>query len=522
MLPAPTSLVRPRLAARGALIALAVSVLAACSPASSSPDSSSAAGSRPAFVVARISDMNGLDPQVATDFQTLDTLGLVYDRLVATNSSGKIVPDLATSWTISPDGRVITFTLRSAVRWQDGDLFTSADVKASLQRILNQATGAAARSNLTVISSIDIRGPHEVALDLSEPPTELLYSLATVNASILHTKDIAAGTVAKAPDGTGPFRWESWSQGQQVTLTANTSYFGGAPKISTLEFRVIPSEASILAGLRAGAFQLGLISDPSVAAQATGASQFSLIKEPSLAYHVLMLNGSRGALRNQRVREAISCAINRQQLIDTASNGDGTATGPITSPDYSYSSTAGLPCTPGDTAAARALLRQAGYPHGLTLRTIVPNGQWATASAEAQSLQSQLAEIGVNLQLQELSAGPYDDAWIAGQFDAAVSLNSGYYDPYLMYGRYFTVGGSLAIPAGLVSPTLSRLLNDANAASDEQTRHSLFQQLQQQLLVESPWVWTFRGDDYYLVAKSVRGFKPRPDGALTALATASS
>jgi peptide/nickel transport system substrate-binding protein len=514
---------RPRTACRRSAPvlagAVALALVAACSPGGSKPSGSSgsAAAASSTFVVARTGDIDKLDPQLATAFQTIETLGLVYSELVTTDAQGKVVGDLATKWTTSPDGKTVTFTLRNGVTWQDGSKFSSADVKASLARILDEKTGAVARSNLTVISSVDAPDASTVVLHLSQPSTSLLYSLASVNSAIESAKDIRAGTVGKTPDGTGPFAWKEWKQGQQVTLTANKNYFRGAPKIGTLEFRVIPDESSILSGMTAGAFQLGLISDPGVAKQATGGN-YTLVKQPALAYHTLMLNGRRGPLKNEKVRQAISCAIDRKQLLQTAAFDDGTVTGPITSPAFQYSATDGLPCTPGDTTQAKQLLASAGFAKGITLRTIVETGEYATAVAEGQNLQSQLAKIGVRLKLQQMSTSPYVTAWLAADFDAAVALNGGSYDPYLMYGRYWTPGASLAKPSGLDSPTLGDLLTRGNQTTDNAQRQSIFRELQKQLLVESPWVWTFRSDDYYLVGKNVHGFTPRPDEELTALA----
>lgn len=519
----PARIVRNRrLAALACASALALT-LAACSPNSSSPKSTKAAsgaGATSTFVVARTGDIDKLDPEAATAFQTVETLGLVYSTLVKTDANGKIVPDLATKWDTSADGRTVTFTLRSGVKWQDGSSFSSADVKATITRILDESTGAAARSNLLAISSVDTPNATSVVLHLSQPSAALLYSLASVNTSIVSAKDIAAGTVGKKPNGTGPFAWKRWDQGQQVVLTANKAYYGGAPKVGTLEFRVIPDESSILSGMKAGAFQLGLLSDPGVAKQASGGS-FKLVKQPALSYHTLMLNGRRGPLRNQQVRLAISCAVDRNQVLQTAAYGDGKVTGPITSPAFSYSDTAGLGCTPGDTGAAKSLLARAGYSHGITLKTIVETGEYATAVAEAQNLQSQLAKIGVQLHIQQLPTAPYVSAWLGANYDAAVALNGGSYDPYLMYGRYFTSGGSLAKPAGLESKKLSDLLNQGNATSDNAQRQTIYANLQKELLAESPWVWMFRGDDYYLVADDVNGFTPRPDELLISLATVS-
>jgi peptide/nickel transport system substrate-binding protein len=213
--------------------------------------------------------------------------------------------------------------------------------------------------------------------------------------------------------------------------------------------------------------------------------------------------------------------VDRNQVLQTAAYGDGEVTGPITSPAFKYSPTDGLPCTPGDTAKAKSMLTAAGYAQGFTLRTIVETGEYATAVAEAQNLQSQLGKIGVTLKLQQLSTSPYVTAWLAADYDAAVALNGGSYDPYLMYGRYYTEGGSLSKPAGLDSPKLASLLTQGNATTDEAQRRTIFGNLQKQLLTESPWVWTFRSDDYYLVGSKVSGFVPRPDEALSSLANAS-
>jgi peptide/nickel transport system substrate-binding protein len=167
------------------------------------------------------------------------------------------------------------------------------------------------------------------------------------------------------------------------------------------------------------------------------------------------------------------------------------------------------------------MLASAGYAKGFTLDTIVETGEYATATAEAQNLQSQLSQIGVKLELRQLATSPYVTAWLAADYDTAVALNGGSYDPYLMYGRYYTKGGSLSKPAGLDSPALSDLLNQGNATTDDGRRQTIYKSLQQELLKASPWVWTFRSDDYYLVNAGLKGFTPRPDELLSSLASVS-
>lgn len=505
-----------------AVVALVLVPAAACSPAGSGDGEKSARGGRGAtMVVARTGDIDVLDPHKATAFQTVQTLSLIYDRLVTTDAGGTIVPALAEKWEVSPDATSVTFTLRDGVTWHDGDPFTAADVKATLERILDEETAAVARSNLAMISSVETPDDRTVSLTLSAPNAAILYALSSTNASILHDKDIAAGTVDREPDGTGPFRFGKWAQGQQLTLEPNAKYFQGAPRIGRLQFRVIPSESSILAGMRAGRFQLGVVSDPSIAEQAEDSDGMKLVKQPTLAYHALMLNGRRGPLKDVRVRQAIACAIDRQQVVDTAAFGDGEVTGPITSPAFTYDEANGLPCTPGDTAAAKQLLSDAGQGDGFTLKTIVQTGEYATAGGEAQNVQAQLGEIGVELDLQQLASATYVKQWLAADFDAAVALNGGSSDPYLMYGRYFTDGGSLAGPAGLDSKELADLLVQGNGTTDDAARQEIYGELQQKLLELSPWVWMFRGDAYYLVGDDLTGFQARPDEALSSLGSAS-
>jgi peptide/nickel transport system substrate-binding protein len=128
------------------LVALSIGLAACSSSGSSTPGNSSSSTSSVPFVVANTSSVQKLDPQIATNFLDLQALGLVYQPLVTLSSSLQVVPDLASGWTFSSDSKSVTFTLRSGVKFDDGSTLTSADVKASLERVLNPKTAAAAAS----------------------------------------------------------------------------------------------------------------------------------------------------------------------------------------------------------------------------------------------------------------------------------------------------------------------------------------------------------------------------------------
>lgn len=496
--------------ARCAVIAPAVLLaVVGCNPASSQ-SADSASGS---FVVARTAGLDLLDPARATASQTVHTLDLVYDTLLGTNQQGELVPGLAKEWKVGDGGTTVTFRLRGGVSFHQGGKFTSADAEATLERLLDEKTGSVVRSYLLSIESIESPGEYTLVLRLKRPDTALLTALTYVGTAMLDAADIKAGSVAREPNGTGPFRWVSWKQGRQVTLGANAEYWNGSPKIRRLEFRVLPEESSILSGMKAGGFHLGVVSDPGVVRDAD-ADALQIMEQPTLSYHALMLGARSGPLSETKVRQAIACAVDRQEVIESAYFGHGKITGPITTPAYDDDPTAGLPCDPPDLRKARQLLAEAGYPGGFTLDTIVMVGGYSTATDVAQSLQAQLSKLGVRLRLKKQQTNVYVENWLAGDFDAAVALNGGSYDPYLLYNRYFTENGSLTEPAGLSSAKLDALLHRANSTTDEQRRHAFFRDLQREMLRLSPWVWLLRNPAFYLVGEDVRGFEPTPTRSL--------
>lgn len=507
---------------RGPLGTLTVCVavaVAGCNPTSGSDDGEGDGEGGP-FIVARTADIDGRDPARATAFQTVQTLDLVYDTLIATDDAGELEPSLATEWEVSEDGKTVTLTLRENVTFHDGATFTASDAKATLERVMDPDTGSVVASNLGNVAEVRADGDTTLVLELTTPDTSLLNVLSQTGTAILDADDIEAGTVEREVNGTGPFRWGSWEQGQQVTIEANQDYWGEVPQLDSVEMRVIPDESSILSGMRAGSFDLGIVSDPSVANQADP-DAMQVLSQPTLSYHVLQLNGRRGPLQELPVRQAIACAIDRQQVVETAYFGEGEVTGPITSPAYDLDPTAGLPCDPPDLDAARDLLAQAGYGDGLTLETIVMVGEYATATNIAQSVQGQLSEIGVQLELKQQQTNVYVDNWLAANFDAAVALNGGSTDPYLMYGRYYAAEASLADPAGLSDPGLDQLLQQVNSTTDEAERQQIVVELQEELLRLSPWVWLQHNQSYYLVGNDVEGFKALTTESLEYLTEAS-
>src|ERR1700722_2183893 len=491
--------------------------LAACSSSGSTPANSGSGTSSAPFVIANTSSVQKLDPQIATNFLDLQALGLVYQPLVTLSSSLQVVPDLAASWTFSSDSKSVTFTLRSGVKFDDGSTLTSADVKASLERVLNPKTGAAAASNISTVASISTPTPQTVVLQLTHPDFSILYGLTTTNLSILPAKAITAGTIASQPDGTGPFKYVSWSPGTSLTLASNPSYWGGAPSIKQMVFRTIPDEQSIASALQAGTVKMGLLTEPQVV-KTLGSTSLQVDKELDLNYRALMLQDRTGPLANADARLAIQCALNRNDILANAALGQGQVVGPVPLGPYAPSPTAGT-CGTQNLAQAAHYLTAAGMSKGFSFTAITSDALDATSNAQAVTAQSDLAKVGIRMTIDNLGENDYIQRWLKGQFQAAFAENGANPDPYIMYGRYFAPGANLAVPSGYSSPALASLLTNADQNPSASARAGLYAQISSYLVNNAVWVWLFDSYDYTVLASNVHGYKPLPNEQLSALAT---
>jgi peptide/nickel transport system substrate-binding protein len=467
------------------------------------------------LVVGRTGDIDNLDPHVATAFQTIDALELIYDSLTELDAELNVQPALATEWEFNAEGTVLTFHLREGVTFHDGDPMTSADVVASLERVLDETTGAVQRTNLLSIADISAPDDLTVVLGLSVPDATLPAALTDVNVAIMSDASIEGGTAATEPNGTGPYSFVNWTQGQSVELDAFDEYWGEGPFVDGISIRVVPEEQSMLAALQAGEVHIGVMGNPAVIEQVT--DPLVLERSVAMGYFPFFLNSERGPLQEKEVRQAISCAIDRQELIDTALLGEGVPTGPFVEGIFQTAPFDGLPCEGTDRDLARQLLADAGYADGFSIETIIITGENDAAINIGQNLQAQLSEIGVDLQLQQLETNVYVDRWLAADFDSALSENGAGPDPHHTYAKYFTSEGNFVNVSKLSTPQLDELFAQGQTTTDPEARVPIYQEISQILLDESPWVWLYRGYRYQVRVPELEGFVPHPTGSLKSL-----
>jgi peptide/nickel transport system substrate-binding protein len=482
-------------------VALIVTLLAASLPAVL------AQGEGNTLIMARAVDSTGLDPHTQTAFASLTLLNMIYEPLVRTDHELNVVPALAEDWEFADDAMTLTFYLREGVKFHDGSDLTAEDVIASYERILDEETGSAARTNYLSIESMDAPDDLTVVFNLSTPDVPLLSAMTSTNAAIMPA-ELAAGDPAAEAIGTGPFKLDSWTPDEVTMLSANEDWWGEGPFVDGVEMRIIPDEASILAALRAGTIDFAMMNDPLVATLLIDDANVTLARTPALSYHVLQLRAAANEeLGMLAVRQAISCAIDRQEVVDTATLGEGRVTGPLTMASYSLP-LEDLFCYEKDLDKARELMAEAGLEDGFTLNVMVANAEPPTALSEAQSIQAQLAEINITVEIEPLELSVYVDRWLAADFEAAVALNGGRIDPYTMYARYWQYDARFQDVAGYIDDDLDALMKAGQAETDPDARYEIFVDLQQQLAEKAPWIWMYAGYTYTAHQSTVEGWEP--------------
>jgi peptide/nickel transport system substrate-binding protein len=341
----------------------------------------------------------GLDPTIAAPVAIGQvTWQNVFEGLVSIDESGKVQPQLAKSWDISPDGLTYTFRLQTGVKFHDGEAFDSAAAKFALDRARGKDSVNPQKRFFTSIASIDTPDPETLVLHLSQPAGSLIYWLGWP-ASVMVSPKSAADDRTK-PVGTGPFKFVNWAKGDKVELARNEAYWNSqaSVKLNKVTFRFIADPQAQAAALKAGDVDaFPEFAAPELMSSFEGDPRLVTKIGNTELKVVAGMNNAKKPFDDKRVRQALMMAIDRQTVIDGAWSGLGTVIGSHYTPnDPGYEDMSGV--LPYDPEKAKALLAEAGYPNGFTFTIKSP--QMAYAPRSAQVMQAMFAEIGVTMNIE--------------------------------------------------------------------------------------------------------------------------
>ncbi len=321
----------------------------------------------------------------------------VFEGLTRFASDGSIIPGLAESWEISEDGATYTFTLREGVTFHDGEAMTAEDVVFSFDRARAEDTTNAQTALFENIVSVEATDDTTVTITLDGPDGAFLFDMAWGDAVIVDPA--SAETNATNPVGTGAFRFENWAQGDSVTLVRNDEYWGEPAALTNVTFRFISDPNAAFAALMAGDVDaFPVFPAPETLAQFSGDPRFNVIVGSTEGETILAMNNGAEPLNNPLVRQAISHAINRQDIIDGAMFGYGTPIGTHFAPhNPDYVDLTGQ--SEFNPDRARELLAEAGVEN-LTLRMMLPPPSYARRGGEI--IASQLRDVGIETEITNL------------------------------------------------------------------------------------------------------------------------
>ena len=432
-------------------------------------------------------------------------------------------PQLATAWSVSPDGLEYRFTLRQGVKWHDGKDFTAADVAFSIETL--REFHPRGRATFAAVTEIRTPSPHEVVLVLSRPTPFLLKAFAAAESPIV-PKHVYQGSRAdqnpasNAPIGTGPYVFKEWVRGSHILLERNPNYWDQPkPHVDRLVLRFISDPAARAVAIETGQVQLAP-GNPVPLSEVERLKKLPHLSFVSDGYQYtntitrIEFNLERPHLKDLRVRQAIAHAIDRKALLDTVWYGLGTAIpGPI-HPALKRFYVADLPVPGFDIARANRLLDEAGLPrgaNGVRLRLThdpLPSGDSYRRGAEF--IKQALARIGIDVTLraQDFSAfirRVYTDR----DFDFTYNAMSNLFDPTvgvqrLYWSKNFKRGVPFSNGSGYASPEVDRLLETAAVETDEARRLQLFAEAQRHIAQDLPDLGIVAPDNFTISDRRVR------------------
>ncbi len=353
--------------------------------------------------IARGGDTTTMDPIYAGDNVDIWVMNLVFEGLVRSTADGKSVePCLATSWDISEDGLTYTFHLREGVCFSNGQKVTPEDWKYSLERSLEHG---AWNSLIACIDHVDVVDENTIDIKLKNPSGSLLACLAAFFCTVV-PKDYYSSntddTLAAHPIGTGPFYLDSWVPQESMCFKKNAGYWDtGYPMADEINFLVVPDDNTRIMQLQAGQVEIATGITVQMKSMVAGQPNIKVADFESTHVEYISMNFTSEKLNDVRVRQALSYATNRDDIIQAVYGGQGTRCTSIVWPAAPHFNP-DLPTYDYDLDKAKALLADAGVTN-LELNLIITAGS-PTDLMMATILKSQWEKAGVSLNIQQLDS----------------------------------------------------------------------------------------------------------------------
>jgi peptide/nickel transport system substrate-binding protein len=482
------------------------------------------------IIAGSIGDASNLIPMLASDSASHDISDLIYNGLVKYDKDLNLVGDLAESWEVSPDGLTITFHLRRGVRWQDGTPFTAEDVLFGFRTITDPKTPTAYAGDYLEVKRAEVPNPYTFRVTYRKPFAPGLTTwgnLVVLPKHLLEGQDITKSKLTREPVGTGPYKLTQWLTQEKIVLESNHDYFEGRPYIDGYIYRVIPDPATMFLELKAGGIDwMGLTpiqylrqtDDPAFK------RQFRKYKYLPFSYTYLGYNLLSPLFQDKRVRQAISYAIDKEEIIKVVLLGLGEiSTGPYKPGAWYYNPH--VKHYPYDPDRAKELLQEAGWRDSdgdgildkdgdLFEFTILLNWGNQSRLSSAEIIQWRLGQIGIKVKLRVMEWASFINEYIdKKRFEAVILGWSTGVDPdqYDIWHSSKTDYKELNF-ISYKNKEVDDLLEKARRSFDREERKRYYFRFQEILAEEQPYTFLYVPYALPVINARFRGIKPGPAG----------
>lgn len=481
------------------------------------------------IVVGSIGDASNLIPLLASDAPSHQVAGLIYNGLVRYDKNLKLEGELAKSWEISPDGLTITFHLRHGVQWHDGAPFTADDVMFTYRLIIDPKTPTAYAGDFEQVKEAKILDPYTFQVVYEKPfaPALASWGLSILPKHLLEGRDITKSPLSRHPIGTGPYTFSQWKSGEKIVLSANPDYFEGQPFIDHYRYRIIPDSATMFLELKAGNLDWMNLTPIQYDRQTSGkkfSGKFNKYQYLSFSYTYMGYNLKNPLFQDKRVRQALSFAINKQEIIDGVLLGYGrVATGPYKPDTWFYHQPSKR--YPYNPKKAKQLLQEAGWQDhdgdglldkdGRSFVFTVMTNQGNTLRAQtAEIIQRRLHEIGIKMKIRVIEWSAFINEFIdKRKFEAVILGWTTGQDPDMYDIWHSSKTGPKELNfISYKNPEVDRLLEKGRHTFDRKERRKYYDRFQEILAEEQPYTFLYVPESLPIIAARFHGIKPAPAG----------
>ncbi|MFH2012719.1 MAG: peptide-binding protein [Pseudomonadota bacterium] len=477
-----------------------------------------------------IGDASNLIPMLSSDSASHGIAGLIFNGLVKYDKDLNFVGDLAESWDISEDGLTITFHLRKDVRWHDGAPFTANDVMFGYKTIINPNTRTAYAGDFLEVKNASVLDKYTFRVSYSKPFAPALGSwgnLVVLPEHLLKGKDINTSDLSRHPVGTGSYRFKSWKTGEKIELVSNYDYFEGRPYIDGYVYRIIPDTATTFLELNAGGIDRMELTPLQYKRQTDTYkinNSFNKFKYLAFAYTYLGYNLTDPKFMDKRVRQAISYAIDKKEIIDGILLGLGeTATGPYKSGTWQYNPD--VKKYSYDPEKAKSLLADAGWkdsdndgildkkgrPFEFTIITNQGNTQRAQC---AEIIQHRLMKVGIKVKIRIIEWAAFINDFIDKKNFEAVILGWTMGPEPDIYDIWHSSKNGLK-ELNFISyknKEVDELLLKGRHTFNQEERKRCYFRIQEILAEDQPYTFLYVPYALPIINKRFKGIKPAPIG----------